>query len=90
MQKIELKVSSKTNPNSIAGAIAEFMKEHDIVTIKTIGAGALNQAMKGIAIARGFTVPQGFDIMCTPSFYKTEIEGTEISAILLTLTKQNS
>lgn len=87
MEKIELKVSSKSNPNSVAGAIAEFMKEYDVVTIKTIGAGAVNQAMKSVAIARGFVVPQGFDIHCVPSFYKTEINGDEISAIMITLKK---
>lgn len=89
MERIELKVSTKTNPGSIAGAIAEFLKQNTTISIKTIGAGALNQAMKGIAIARGFTVPQGFDISCAPSFYKTEINEDEISAILLTLTRHN-
>lgn len=87
MEKIELKVSSKSNPNSVAGAIAEFIKENDVINIKTIGAGALNQAMKAIAIARGFIVPQGIDIVCVPSFYRTEIDGDEISAIMLTIKK---
>ncbi len=87
MEKIELKISSKSDPSKVAGAIAEFMKEYKLVTIRTIGAGAVNQAMKAIAIARGFVVPQGFDISCAPSFYKTEINGDEISAILITLRK---
>jgi stage V sporulation protein S len=83
MEKIELKVSSKTNPNSLAGAIAEFLKEGKIINIKTIGAGALNQAMKGITIAKGFVVIQGIEISCVPSFYSTEIDGQEISAIMI-------
>lgn len=87
MEKVELKVSSKSKPSSIAGAIAEFIKKNNKITIKTIGAGALNQAIKGIAIARGFVVTQGIDLNCTPSFYSAEINGEEISAIMLTINK---
>lgn len=83
MEKVELKVSSKTNPNSLAGAIAEFLKEGKSINIKTIGAGALNQAMKAIAIARGFVIIQGIDINCIPSFYTTEIDEVQISAIMI-------
>ena len=88
MEKVELKVSSKTNPNSLAGAIASLLKEGKNINIKTIGAGALNQAMKGITIARGFVVVQGIDINCVPSFYSTEIDGEEISAIMISLERK--
>lgn len=83
MEKIELKVSSKTNPSSLAGAIASLLKEGKTINIKTIGAGALNQAMKGITIAKGFVVVQGIEICCIPSFYSTEIDEQEISAIMI-------
>ena len=83
MEKVEIKVSSKTNPNSLAGAIASLLKEGKNINVKTIGAGALNQAMKGITIARGFVVVQGIDINCIPSFYTTEIDEVQISDIMI-------
>lgn len=83
MQVCEIKVSSKSNPNSVAGAIAGMLKEKETLIVKTIGAGAVNQAMKAIAIARSFLIVQGTDIICSPSFYQTEINGDEISAISL-------
>ena len=53
-----LKVSSKSNPNSVAGALANVFREKGTVEIQAIGAGALNQAIKAIAIARGRVTPQ--------------------------------
>ena len=53
-----LKVSSKSNPNSVAGAIANVFRENGCVEIQSVGAGALNQAIKAIAIARGRVTPQ--------------------------------
>lgn len=52
-----LKVSSKSSPNSVAGALANVMREKGSVEIQAIGAGALNQAIKAIAIARGLATP---------------------------------
>ena len=49
-----LKVGTKSNPNSVAGALANVFRERDSVEIQAIGAGALNQAIKAIAVARGF------------------------------------
>ena len=63
-----LKVSSKSNPNSVAGALANAAREHDTVEIQAIGAGALNQAIKAIAIARGFVAPSGKNLVCIPAF----------------------
>ena len=54
-----LKVSSKSNPNSVAGALANILKERDTVEIQAIGAGALNQSVKAIIICRGFLAPSG-------------------------------
>ena len=63
-----LKVSTKSNPNSVAGALAAIIKEKNIVEIQAVGAGAINQAVKAIAIARGFVAPSGKDIVCVPAF----------------------
>ena len=78
-----LKVSSKSNPNSVAGAIANVIREKNSVEIQAIGAGALNQAIKGIAIARGFVAPSGKNLICIPAFTDIIIEGEERTAIKL-------
>lgn len=77
------KVSSKSNPNSVAGALAGVMKVQENATIQTVGAGALNQAIKAIAIARGFLVPIGIDIMVIPTFSDITINGEDRTAIQL-------
>lgn len=82
-----LKVSSKSNPNSVAGALAGIMKTQDHAEIQTVGAGALNQAVKAIAIARGFLVPVGIDIACVPTFSIIEIHGEERTAIKLLVSR---
>ena len=78
-----LKVSTKSNPNSVAGALAAIIKEKNIVEIQAVGAGAINQAIKAIAIARGFVAPIGRDIVCVPAFTDIEIDGEERTAIKL-------
>lgn len=78
-----LKVSTKSNPNSVAGALAAIIKEKNIVEIQAVGAGAINQAVKAIAIARGFLAPSGRDIVCVPAFTDIEIDGEERTAIKL-------
>ena len=78
-----LKVSTKSNPNSVAGALAARIKEKNIVEIQAVGAGAINQAVKAIAIARGFVAPTGKDIVCVPAFTDIEIDGEERTAIKL-------
>ncbi len=78
-----LRVSSKSKPSAIAGAIAGVVRQHGVVEVQTVGAGALNQAVKAIAIARGFLVPSGIDLICTPSFSDIEIDGAERTAIRL-------
>ena len=78
-----LKVSTKTNPNSVAGALAAVIKEKNVVEIQAVGAGAINQAIKAIAIARGFVAPTGKDIVCIPAFTDIEINGEERTAIKL-------
>lgn len=78
-----LKVGSKSNPNSVAGALANLFKEKGNVEIQAIGAGALNQAIKGIAIARGFVAPSGKNLVCIPAFTDILIDGEERTAIKL-------
>ena len=76
-----LKVSAKSNPNSVAGALAGVLREKGGAEIQAIGEGALNQAIKSIAIARGFVAPGGIDLVCVPAFTDIEIEGEERTAI---------
>ena len=78
-----LKVSTNTNPNSMAGAIAGFIREEKKVEIQAIGAGAINQAVKAIAITRGFVAPSGIDLVCIPAFTDLTIDGEERTAIKL-------
>ena len=70
-----IKVSSKSSPNSVAGVIAGLIKETGKAEMQMIGAGAINQAMKAIAIARGFVAPSGIDLICIPSFAEVQIDG---------------
>ena len=76
-----LKVSSKSNPNSVAGAIANVFREKGNVEIQAVGAGALNQAIKAIAIARGFIAPMGVNLICIPAFQDITIGNEERTAI---------
>lgn len=78
-----LKVSSKSNPNSVAGAVAGVVREKGTVEVQVVGAGALNQAIKAIAIARGFVTPGGLDLICIPAFADITINGEERTAIRL-------
>ncbi|MFR2389600.1 stage V sporulation protein S, partial [Intestinibacter bartlettii] len=74
---------SKSNPNSVAGALAGVLREKGSAEIQAIGAGALNQAVKAIAIARGFVAPSGMDLVCVPAFTDINIEGDQKTAIKL-------
>lgn len=70
-----LKVSSKSDPNLVSGAIINVIKKVGKVEIHTIGAGALNQAIKAIAIARGHIMSNGLDLRCKPCFFEIDING---------------
>jgi len=76
-----LKVAAKSNPNSVAGALAGVMRERGSAEMQAVGAGAINQAIKAIAIARGFVAPGGIDLVCRPAFAEIEIGGEERTAI---------
>ena len=78
-----LKVSSKSNPSKVAGAIANVFRANGEVEIQTIGAGSLNQAIKAVAIARGFVAPSGKNLIIIPAFSDITIDGVEKTAIKL-------
>ena len=78
-----LRVSSKSNPNSVAGALAGVIRESGSAEIQAIGAGAINQAVKAVAIARGFLATSGVDLICIPSFTDIKIQDEDRTAIRL-------
>jgi stage V sporulation protein S len=78
-----LRIGAHSDPNKVAGALAGTIREQGRAEMQTIGAGALNQAIKSIAIARGFLAPSGVDLVCYPAFVDVEVEGNERTAIRL-------
>ena len=80
-----LKVSSRSNPNSVAGAMAGVVRQWGTVEVQVVGAGALNQAVKAIAIARGYLAPSNVDLICVPTFADIEIDGESRTAIRLSV-----
>jgi stage V sporulation protein S len=78
-----LKVSNDSNPNAIAGLLTQLIKKYGKAEMQGIGAGALNQSIKSIAIARGFLAPSGYNIVCIPAFTEIEVEGEKRTAIKL-------
>lgn len=83
MEPEVLKVSSQSRPSAVAGAIAGVVREKGKVEIQAIGAGAVNQAIKAVAIARGYLAPGGIDVICIPAFTDVFIEGEERTAVKL-------
>ncbi len=80
-----LRVASGSDPNKVAGALAGTIREHNEAEMQTVGAGALNQAVKAMAIARGFLAPSGIELVAWPSFIDIEIDGNERTAIRLSV-----
>ncbi|MEF9934833.1 MAG: stage V sporulation protein S [Clostridium sp.] len=76
-----LKVSSKSNPNSVAGALAASIREQGSAEVQAIGAAAINQAVKAIAIARGFLAPTGSNLVCIPAFTEIIIDNEQKTGI---------
>ena len=76
-----LKVSADSKPKAVAGALAAVLRDKGRVELQAVGAGAVNQAVKAIAITRGFVAPNGIDLIAIPAFTKVEIEGEERTAI---------
>ncbi len=78
-----LKVSANSKPNLVAGALCHMVKETGTVKMQVIGAAALNQSIKAIAIARGYVAPSGKEIYTIPSFYDVIVEDENKTAIRL-------
>ena len=78
-------MSTKSNPNSVAGALAGVLRQEGVVEVQVVGAGALNQAIKAVAIARGYVAAGGLDLVCVPTFADIEIGGERRTAIRLTI-----
>ncbi|MFO7680470.1 MAG: stage V sporulation protein S [Chloroflexota bacterium] len=76
-----IKVSARSRTAAVAGAIAGVMREAHRAEVQAIGAGAVNQALKAIVIAKGYLAEEGVDIVCVPSFVEVEIEDQERTAI---------
>jgi stage V sporulation protein S len=78
-----IKVAANSRSTAVAGAIAGVIRERGRVDVQAIGAGAVNQAIKAIAIARGYLELDGIDIVCVPTFSEVIIDGQERTAIRL-------
>lgn len=80
-----IKVSAESRTSAVAGAIAGVVREHKRAEVQAIGAGAVNQAVKAVAIARGYLHEDGLDVICIPEFTTIDIEGRERTAVRLTV-----
>ncbi len=78
-----VKVAANSRSTSVAGAIAGIIRERGRVDVQAIGAGAVNQAVKAIAIARGYLELDNIEIACIPSFTEVLIDGKERTALRL-------
>ena len=83
-----LKVSAKSNPNSVAGALAAVLRERESAELQAVGAGAINQAIKAVAIARSYLKAGQIDLACVPSFIDVEINGNERTGISLAIERR--
>ena len=83
-----MRVSSTSQPSKVAGALTSLLREHQKVQIQVIGAAALNQAMKAIAISRGYIAPSGYELYCIPSFYDLMIDEQVITSLRLNVEMQ--
>jgi stage V sporulation protein S len=88
MDNVVLKISSKSNPSKVAGAIVNMLGENEKVELNAIGAGAVNQAAKSIAIARGYIAPNGKNLICIPAFTTMNIEEYDTTGIKFIVKKE--
>lgn len=84
-----LKVSARSNPNAVAGALAAVIRERDNAEIQAVGAGAINQAIKAVAIARSYLKGSEIDVICVPSFITVEISDNERTGISLSIERRH-
>ena len=88
MELIRLKVAAGSNPKSVAGSIVNNIREKKDVELVVMGAAAVNQAMKAIAIGREYIGPEGIDMLVRPSFTHLELDGEQKSAMIMTIVPQ--
>ncbi len=81
MDVIKVKANSRTA--AVAGAIAGVFREHKHAEIQAIGAGAVNQAIKAMVLAKGYLAEDGLPVVCVPEFVDVDIEGKIRTAIKL-------
>lgn len=84
-----IKVSARSRTAAVAGAIAGVMREVSRAEVQAIGAGAVNQAIKAIVIAKGYLAEEGVDIVCDPSFVEVSIDEQERTAIRIVVEPRN-
>lgn len=84
-----IKVSARSRTAAVAGAIAGVMREAHHAEVQAIGAGAVNQAVKAIVIAKGYLAEEGVHITCVPSFVDVDIDAQERTAIRFAIEPQN-
>lgn len=80
-----IKVSANSRSTAVAGAIAGVIREARTAEVQAIGASAVNQAIKAIAIARGYLQADGIEVVCIPSFTEVDIDGNERTAVRLSV-----
>lgn len=83
-----LKVSTRSRPSAVAGAIAGVIRENGTAEVQSIGAGATNQAIKAVAIACSYLEEEGIEIVCLPSFIDVSIDQEERTAIRLVVERR--
>jgi stage V sporulation protein S len=83
-----IKVSAQSRSTAVAGAIAGVMREQGYAEVQAIGASAVNQAVKAVAIARGYLEQDNMDLVIVPSFTEVDIEGNERTAVRLAIFKR--
>ena len=83
-----IKVSAQSRSTAVAGAIAGVMREHGYAEVQAIGASAVNQAIKAVAIARGYLEQDNIDLAIVPSFTEVDIDGNERTAVRLAVFKR--
>ena len=78
-----IKVSANSRTSAVAGAIAGVVREHKRAEVQAIGAGAVNQSVKALALAIGYLKNDGIDVVCVPEFVDVTIEDKVRTAIKL-------
>ncbi len=88
-ETIVLKIRNNSEPQKVAGAVVAYLREDKKVELQAIGAGAVNQAVKSIAVARGFIAQEGVNLSCIPAFTDVKVEEEERTGIKFILKEDN-